>query len=224
MPRPPSGFTLVRPSTLLSSTSDGREAHRREPPGAARLPAPRAVRGGDRADRNRGQVAARGAHDDGAGVGGDPRRRGVAAGARDRDVRAGQPCEPRADARAEAAPAPPADRLAVRDGAREGPDGGADEALLQGRAGEGRAGGRPRQGAPGQAARPGRAGREAPDGAGAEERPPLTRATLAARTYGGAMASTWSILRVSCKRRSPVGLLKQPEPNASAENNLALAA
>ena len=38
------------------------------------------------------------------------------------------------------------------------------------------------------------------------------------------MASTWSILRVSCKRRSPVGLLKQPEPNASAENNLALAA
>ena len=43
-------------------------------------------------------------------------------------------------------------------------------------------------------------------------------------TYGGAMASTWSVLRVSCKRRSPVGLLKQPEPNASAENNLALAA
>ncbi len=32
------------------------------------------------------------------------------------------------------------------------------------------------------------------------------------KTYGGAMASTWSVLRVSCKRRSPVGLLKQPEP------------
>jgi hypothetical protein len=29
---------------------------------------------------------------------------------------------------------------------------------------------------------------------------------------------------MSCKRRSPVGLLKQPEQNASAENNLALAA
>ena len=43
-------------------------------------------------------------------------------------------------------------------------------------------------------------------------------------TYGGAMASTWLVLRMSCKRRSPVGLLKQPEPNASAENNLALAA
>ena len=44
------------------------------------------------------------------------------------------------------------------------------------------------------------------------------------KTYGGAMASTWSVLRVSCKRRSPVGLLKQPEPNASADSNLALAA
>jgi hypothetical protein len=44
------------------------------------------------------------------------------------------------------------------------------------------------------------------------------------KTYGGAMASTWSVLRVSCKRRSPVGLLKQPETNASADHNLALAA
>ena len=35
---------------------------------------------------------------------------------------------------------------------------------------------------------------------------------LCNKTYGGAMASTWSVLRVSCKRRSPVGLLKQPEP------------
>jgi hypothetical protein len=43
-------------------------------------------------------------------------------------------------------------------------------------------------------------------------------------TYGGAMASTWLVLRMSCKRRSPVGLLKQPEPNASADHNLALAA
>src|SRR5689334_11819539 len=30
-------------------------------------------------------------------------------------------------------------------------------------------------------------------------------------TYGGAMVSTWSILRQSCKPRSPVGLVKQPE-------------
>ena len=38
------------------------------------------------------------------------------------------------------------------------------------------------------------------------------RARLRARkTYGGAMVSTWSALRLSCKRRSPVGLLKQPE-------------
>jgi len=38
------------------------------------------------------------------------------------------------------------------------------------------------------------------------------------------MASTWSVLRMSCKPRSPVGLVKQPETNASAEDNLALAA
>src|SRR5262245_58481042 len=30
-------------------------------------------------------------------------------------------------------------------------------------------------------------------------------------TYGGAMVSTWSVLRQSCKPRSPVGLVKQPE-------------
>jgi hypothetical protein len=43
-------------------------------------------------------------------------------------------------------------------------------------------------------------------------------------TYGGAMVSTWSLLRQSCKPRFPVGLVKQPENNASAENHLALAA
>ena len=32
------------------------------------------------------------------------------------------------------------------------------------------------------------------------------------KTYGGAMASTWSVLRQSCKPRFPVGLVKQPEP------------
>ena len=43
-------------------------------------------------------------------------------------------------------------------------------------------------------------------------------------TYGGDQVSTWSVLRQSCKRRSPVGLLKQPGHNASANDNLALAA
>ncbi len=37
------------------------------------------------------------------------------------------------------------------------------------------------------------------------------RYTDGQETYGGAMASTWSILRQSCKPRSPVGLVKQPE-------------
>ena len=32
------------------------------------------------------------------------------------------------------------------------------------------------------------------------------------KKYGGAMASTWSVLRMSCRPRSPVGLVKQPEP------------
>ena len=47
-------------------------------------------------------------------------------------------------------------------------------------------------------------------------------ATLRA-TYGGDQVSTWSILRLSCKPRSPVGLVKQPGKNASAKNENALA-
>ena len=54
--------------------------------------------------------------------------------------------------------------------------------------------------------------------------PAANRYPVGNNTYGGAMVSTWSVLRLSCKRRSPVGLLKQPEPNASADNELALAA
>jgi hypothetical protein len=50
------------------------------------------------------------------------------------------------------------------------------------------------------------------------------KARLGAHTYGGDQVSTWSVLRQSCKRRSPVGLLKQPGHNASANDNLALAA
>src|SRR5215213_8330039 len=30
------------------------------------------------------------------------------------------------------------------------------------------------------------------------------------RTYGGDQVSTWLVLRLSCKPRSPVGLVKQP--------------
>ncbi len=36
--------------------------------------------------------------------------------------------------------------------------------------------------------------------------------------------STWSVLRQSCKPRSPVGLVNPPANKASAKNNLALAA
>ena len=48
-------------------------------------------------------------------------------------------------------------------------------------------------------------------------------ATIGSVTYGGDLVSTWSVLRQSCKRRSPVGLLKQPGHNASAKNTNALA-
>src|SRR5581483_6776990 len=44
------------------------------------------------------------------------------------------------------------------------------------------------------------------------------------RTYGGDQVSTWSVLRLSCRSRSPVGLVKQPGTNVSADNELALAA
>jgi hypothetical protein len=47
-------------------------------------------------------------------------------------------------------------------------------------------------------------------------------ATIGA-TYGGDQVSTWSVLRLSCKPRSPVGLVKQPGQNASAKNENALA-
>ena len=43
-------------------------------------------------------------------------------------------------------------------------------------------------------------------------------------TYGGDQVSTWSILRQSCKPRSPVGLVNPPANKASAKNDLALAA
>src|SRR5215468_10898311 len=49
-----------------------------------------------------------------------------------------------------------------------------------------------------------------------------TEATIC-RTYGGDLVSTWSILRQSRKPRSPVGLVKQPGTNVSADNDHALA-
>ena len=58
------------------------------------------------------------------------------------------------------------------------------------------------------------------DGARAATAP---AATIGSVTYGGDLVSTWSVLRQSCKRRSPVGLLKQPGHNASAKNTNALA-
>ena len=59
------------------------------------------------------------------------------------------------------------------------------------------------------------------------EIPPLCRAEPRLQcglTYGGDQVSTWSVLRQSCKPRSPVGLVKQPgNQHASADDNHALA-
>src|SRR4029079_6331544 len=64
----------------------------------------------------------------------------------------------------------------------------------------------------------------AADGRGARARgKPSPAATLSELTYGGDLVSTWSLRRLSCKRRSPVGLLKQPGHQASAKDNSALA-
>src|SRR3954447_3644038 len=81
--------------------ADGPEDDRGEPPGAARLPAARADRGGPPAHRDRGEVAAGRARDARAVVRGGARRRGVAHRRRDRSVRPGQPREPRPDAATE---------------------------------------------------------------------------------------------------------------------------
>ncbi len=43
-------------------------------------------------------------------------------------------------------------------------------------------------------------------------------------TYGGDLVSTWSVLRQSCKPRSPVGLVNPPGNETNAKNDLALAA
>ena len=106
----------------LQSTHARREANRGEPQGAARLPLPRALRGGHRADRKRGQVAARGPGQPPAGVRGRARGRSMARRRAHRPLRAGGNPEPRAGARPEAAAAPAGARLALRQGAGEGPD------------------------------------------------------------------------------------------------------
>ena len=49
-------------------------------------------------------------------------------------------------------------------------------------------------------------------------------ATIRPNTYGGDLVSTWSVLRQSCKPRSPVGLVNPPGNQVSADNELALAA
>src|SRR5215210_6568763 len=82
------------------------EADFREPTRAARLRAPRAVRGGSGADRHGGEVAARGPRCARAGVRRRPRRRGVARRGGDLRVRPGEHREPRPGPRPEAPPPP----------------------------------------------------------------------------------------------------------------------
>src|SRR6478672_12918219 len=151
------------PGPTLQSPRDGREADRRAQEGPPRVPAPRPGRGGPRADRDRGEVAPRRTGGARSGLGGHPRRRGLAERRRDRDLRPRQRRQPRPHPAAQAAPPPPRDRPSLRAAAREGADARADEALLQRRSREGRARARTRQGSTRQAARRRRPRRQAPD-------------------------------------------------------------
>ena len=74
------GETDLHAATLHFAAWQGRrrEADRRQPPRAARLPAARPVRGGHRADRHRGEGAARRHARRCAGLRGRARRRGLA--------------------------------------------------------------------------------------------------------------------------------------------------
>src|SRR5690242_3123798 len=112
------------------------EAHRREPQGAARLPHPRADRGGHRAHRDGGEVAARRRRQHPRGLRPAARRRGVPGRREHRAVPAGQPPEPRPDARAQAPAAPARDRTARAPGGGAGDDDRAAAALLRRRQGQ----------------------------------------------------------------------------------------
>ena len=80
----------------------------------------------------------------------------------------GNVAQPRAGSGPQAAAPPQGDRVALRQGPREGPDARADAALLQGRQGQGRGRARARQGAAGQAARHREARRRSADRARAQ--------------------------------------------------------
>ena len=63
-------------------------------------------------------------------------------------------------------------------------------------------------------------GRRAPQGARAgADGGAGRRLQFAAQTYGGDQVSTWSVLRQSCKSRSPVGLVKQPGKRKCGERS-----
>src|SRR4029079_6539824 len=168
----------------------GDEAHHREPPRAARLPPSRAHRGRSPADRNRGEVAPRRRCPARPGVRGDPGRRGLAGRRVDLRVRGGEHRQPPARARPQVAAPPPRDRLALREGAREGSHARADAPLLQGTQGDGRDRARARQGADRQATRPGRARREAADGTRAQGAPVAPASPIASRSFFSAKSTS----------------------------------
>ena len=159
------------PGPTLQSTRYGREADHRQPPARHDYQLLDRVEAGHRADRHRGQVAARRPR--------DARRRPTptSATARCGCTAPRSRSTTRATARnheptrlAQAAPAPPRDRPALRPAPREGADARPDEALLQGRPRQGRAGARARQGRARQAPHRRRPRREAADRARIKER------------------------------------------------------
>ena len=137
------GARRPRWGTLVGMpTRDRDQARRREPQGAPRLLHRRHLRGGHRARRHRGQVAARGPHQPARQLRRGARQR-ARAGALPRrrphqPLRPGQHLEPRPAAGAQAAHAPPRDRASRRQGPGEGLHDRADQGVPQGRARQGR--------------------------------------------------------------------------------------
>src|SRR5205085_4308934 len=108
---------------------------------------------------------------------------GLARRRRHRRVQAREHREPRSGPRPQAPPAQGRDRLADRQGAREGPDADPDAALLEGRPREGRDRARARQGAARQAPRHRETRCRASDRARAPQ-PPVIEPWLAGWTEG----------------------------------------
>src|SRR4029453_2212996 len=174
----------------------GTEDRRLQPPGAARLRDPRALRDRDRAHRRRGEVAPRWPGVARRGLRARPGPRDLARGHAHPALRAGDGQGPvGADPPPQAVAPPQGDRAPERHNGREGARADPAPRVLRARVGQARARARAGQAAVREAPGDRRARAPARDGSGVrpaalgdEGRSYTCRTT----TYGGALASTWT--------------------------------